>query len=57
MRRRRRIHTQATIQAERALGFDHSHNSEVNWERWIDMPQKPAGAEGHTPSAPATAAP
>lgn len=58
--------SEATIRAERALGFNHSHNSEVNWERWIDTPQqqqqqpeaaasKPADAAA--PSAAATAAP
>lgn len=26
---------QATIAAERAMGFTHSHNSETNWDSWI----------------------
>lgn len=28
--------TDETVQRERALGFNHSHNTETNWDSWID---------------------
>ena len=28
--------TADTVERERALGFNHSHNTEVNWDSWID---------------------
>ena len=37
---------QSCIEEERSMGFDHSHNTEVNWDQWIDVPSNP-----HCPSA------